>query len=60
MDLCAKRQFFIKSYDHKNAHRTSNMVDRLMKSIDRACFDSMYFYGTLEAGNRRVRALALL
>jgi len=60
MDLCSKRKLFIKSYDHKNAHRTSNMVDRLMKFIDRACFDGMYFHGTLEAGNRRVRALALL
>lgn len=60
MDLCAKRNRFIKSYDHKNAHRTSNMVDRLMKFIDRACFDGMYFHGTLESGNRRVRALALL
>jgi hypothetical protein len=60
MDLCAKRHRFIKSYDHKNAHRTGNMVDRLMKFIDRACFDGMYFHGTLESGNRRVRALALL
>ena len=60
MDLCAKRHLFIRSYDHKNAHRTGNMVDRLMKFIDRACFDSMYFHGSLEAGNRRVRALALL
>jgi hypothetical protein len=60
LDLCSKRGLFIKSYDHKNAHRTSNMVDRLMKFIDRACFDSMYFHGTLESGNRRVRALALL
>ena len=28
--------------------------------IDRACFDSMYFHGTLESGNQRVRALAIL
>lgn len=60
MELCANRHRFINSYDHENAHRTGNMVDRLMKFIDRACFDSMYFHGTLESGNRRVRALALL
>ncbi len=60
LDLCAKRSMFSKSYDHKNAHRTSNMVDRLMKFIDRACFDGMYFHGTRESGNQRVRALALL
>ncbi|MCI5224180.1 MAG: hypothetical protein D3924_16295 [Candidatus Electrothrix sp. AR4] len=36
------------------------MVDRLIKFIDRASFNGMSFHGTLESGNRRVRALALL
>ena len=30
LDLCDKRAQFIGSYDHEQAHRTSNMVDRLM------------------------------
>ena len=60
MELCASRRRFINSCDHKNTHRTGNTVDLLMKFTDRACFDSMYFHGTLEAGNRRVGALALL
>jgi len=38
LDLCDKRVHFIQSYDHRYAHRTSNMVDRLMKFLDRACF----------------------
>ena len=36
LDLCSKRNQFSKSYDHPEAHRTSNMVDRLMKFLDRA------------------------
>jgi len=60
LKLCAKRDQFTKSYAHAHAHRTSNMVDRLMKFFDRACFDSQYFHGTLESGNQRVRAWAIL
>src|SRR5262249_24160066 len=30
LELCGKRNQFSKSYDHPEAHRTSNMVDRLM------------------------------
>jgi hypothetical protein len=60
LDLCAKRDRFTKSYAHDHAHRTSNMVDRLMKFYDRACFDSQYFHGTLASGQQRVRAWAIL
>ena len=60
LDLCAKREQFIKSYDCENAHRTSNMVDRLMKFIDRACFDAQYFHGTDDSTEQHVRAMALL
>ena len=60
LDLCSKRDKFTKSYAHANAHRTSNMIDRLMKFYDRACFDSQYFHGTLASGKQRVRAWAIL
>lgn len=60
LDLCKKKNRFIKSYDHSNAHRTSNMVDRLMKFFDRACFDALYFHGTLDSSKQRVRAWAIL
>jgi hypothetical protein len=60
LKLCAKRDRFIQSYDHARAHRTSNMMDRLMKFFDRACFDAMYFHGTLTSGQQRVRAWAIL
>src|SRR5918992_1501054 len=42
------------------AQRTSNMVDRLMRFLDRAFFNAQYFHGLPEAAESRVRALALL
>jgi len=60
LELCDKRSQFIVSYDHEHSHRTSNMVDRLMRFIDRACFNAQYFHGSPIAAERRVRALALL
>ena len=58
--LVRHTQQFSRSYDHQEAHRTSNMVDRLMKFFDRACFNGQYFHGLFEAAENRVRALALL
>ena len=60
LDLCDKRDEFSESYDHRDAHRTSNMVDRLMKFLDRAFFNAQYFHGFPESAESRVRALALL
>jgi hypothetical protein len=45
LDLCDTRAQCIVSYDHERAHRTRNMVDRLMKCIDRACCNGQYFHG---------------
>lgn len=60
LDLCDKRAEFSPSYDHPFAHRTSNMVDRLMRFLDRAFFNAQYFHGLPESAENRVRALALL
>jgi len=60
LDLCDKRDEFSPSYDHLFAHRTSNMVDRLMRFLDRAFFNAQYFHDLPESAENRVRALALL
>jgi hypothetical protein len=60
LDLCDKRDEFSPSYDHPLAHRTSNMVDRLMRFLDRAFFNAQYFHGLPQSAENRVRALALL
>jgi hypothetical protein len=58
--LCHNRAQYSRSYDHPRAHRTSNLVDRLIRFLDRACFNGQYFHGTMASAEQRVRALALL
>jgi hypothetical protein len=60
LELCHKRAQYSRCYEHPRAHRTSNLVDRLIRFLDRACFNGQYFHGTLESAELRVRALALL
>jgi hypothetical protein len=55
-DVCGKRDQFSKSYHHPEAHRTSNMVDRLMKFLERAFFHAQYFHGLPDSAESRVRA----
>ncbi len=51
---------FTDAYDFPGAHRTSNMLDRLMQRMDRHLFVSQYFHGTIESAERHIRAWALL
>lgn len=60
LDVCDNRNALSLSYDHPLAHRTSNMVDRLMRCLDRAFLHAQYFHGLPESAENRVRALALL
>jgi len=48
------------SYDHPDAHRTSNMLDRLMQRMDRHLFNTQYFHGTLSAAELSIRGWALI
>ena len=49
-----------KAFDHPNAHRTSNMVDRLMRWLDRYLFNMQYFHGNLASAEAGIRAWAIL
>jgi len=51
---------FSRGYDFPGAHRTSNMVDRLMQRMDRHLFSTQYFHGTLKSANLSIRAWALI
>ena len=51
---------FSKIYDFPGAHRTSNMVDRLMQRMDRHLFSTKYFHGTIKSANLSIRAWALI
>jgi hypothetical protein len=60
LKLCAQAPEFVKAYDYPNAHRTSNMLDRLMDHMDRLFYLARYFHGHLITAEYGVRAEALL
>jgi len=37
------------AYDFPEAHRTSNLLDRMIRAMDRHLFNTGYFHGTLKA-----------
>ncbi len=48
------------AYDHPEALRTSNMVDRLMQRMDRHLFSTQYFHGSIAAAELSIRGWALI
>jgi hypothetical protein len=48
------------AYDHPQAQRTSNMLDRLMQRMDRHLFSTQYFHGSLAAAELSIRGWALI
>ena len=59
LKLCAKADRFVLAYDHPNAYRTSNMIDRHMLPMDRWLFHTKHFHGHLLSAEKAVRAWAL-
>ncbi len=51
---------FTAAYDYPGAHRTSNMLDRLMQRMDRHLFACQNFHGTLVASDLSIRGWALI
>ena len=60
LDLYKKRDLWTLAYEHPGSHRTSNMLDRLMRSMNRYFDDGQHLHGSFEAGNQHCRAWALL
>lgn len=58
--LKAKAPQFKLTFQHPNAHRTSNMVDRLMNHQDRLLYAMQYFHGSTASAQLALRAMALL
>lgn len=48
------------TYDFPQAHRTSNMIDRLMQRMDRHLFTTQYFHGSFQAAELSIRGWALI
>lgn len=48
------------AYDFPGAHRTSNMLDRLMQRMDRHLFSTLYFHGSFSSAELSIRGWALI
>lgn len=60
LKLCVRAPEFVKAYALPMAHRTSNMLDRLMDHMNRRLYLARYFHGHLMTAEYAVRADALL
>lgn len=58
--LCSKADSFILAFDHPDAFRTSNMIDRHMEPMARWLFSSRFFHGHWVSAEKQVRGWALL
>jgi hypothetical protein len=60
LNLCGKRDRWSMAYHHPGGHRTSNMLDRLMRGMNRYFDHGQHLHGSLEACRLHCRAWALL
>jgi len=60
LDLCNKRDMWKIAYNYPNGHRTSNMLDRVMRAMNRYFFDGQHLHGSLEASELHCRGWVLL
>ncbi len=60
VDLCEKRDRWLVAYQQPGCHRTSNMLDRLMRSMNRYFDNGQHLHGSLNSSKRHSRSWALL
>lgn len=58
--LCRRAAQFKIAYQFPQAHRTSNLVDRLMNHQDRLLYTMQYFHGDKESAKLYLRSMALI
>lgn len=58
--LCSRVKEYGAAYCHPGGHRTSNMLDRVMRSMNRYYEDGQHLHGQRESVDRHCRAWALL
>ena len=58
--LCGRSKEYGLAYQHPGSHRTSNMLDRVMRSMNRYFEDTQHLHGSPEACALHSRAWALL
>ena len=60
LKLCDKKYSFMVCFDFENAHRTSNMIDRLMDFMDKFLYNRKYLKGKKETAQKSMTAFCLL
>jgi hypothetical protein len=58
--LCAKREAFLQAYAHPGCHRTSNLVDRLLRRLDYYLYCAQHLHGSTTAAEEGLRGWALI
>ena len=58
--LCDKRGAFAVAYAHPGCHRTSNLVDRLLRRLDYRLYCAQHLHGSTEAAEQGLRGWALI
>jgi hypothetical protein len=58
--LCGRAKEYGQAYRHPGGHRTSNMLDRVMRSMNRYYDDGQHLHGQQQSVERHCRAWALL
>jgi len=58
--LCGRSKEYGAAYEHPGCHRTSNMLDRVMRSMNRYFERAQHLHGSTEACQQHCRAWALL
>lgn len=58
--LCQKKSKWAAHFANPEAFRTSNMLDRLMRAMDRHAYNSQMFHSTIKATSLNFRAFALI
>ena len=58
--LCGRAKEYGEAYRHPGGHRTSNMLDRVMRSMNRYLDDGQHLHGQPQSCERHCRAWALL
>ncbi len=60
LKLCEKKTGFLPAYDFPTCLRTSNMIDRLMRGMDKYLFAHQDFHGTLVSAEYGIRSYCVL
>ncbi len=58
--LCGRSKEYALAYSHPGGHRTSNMLDRVMRAMNRYFDDGQHLHGSPAACRLHCRAWALL